>query len=259
MGPCSRFAGRGPIALPLGWAGVRAGWAAQASVERNPPTVHRRGALQWICDTGRVMPAPGELMCSGTRSPPPAMMSPVGGSLSARWAVPGPSGSWAVSKTPSRARRARSCCWHQVRVHPQRHARVGVPEVLAHGLDVLPRVQEDRRVEVPQGVHAVLARGLRTLARLRASGMTPAAARAGFHSSSLKLLRHTSAVARAGEDQPRGHRRPVRRLPRQRDLHGRERRRCAAASASATEVGQRHVPLLAALGRSEHRRAPRSA
>ncbi|MGW7284812.1 hypothetical protein ACWGH4_04850 [Streptomyces sp. NPDC054847] len=39
----------------------------------------------------------------------------------------------------------------------ERQAGVGVAEVLGEGLDVLARVQEDRGVEVAQGVHAVLA------------------------------------------------------------------------------------------------------
>lgn len=45
---------------------------------------------------------------------------------------------------------------HEVRVHPQCQRRVGVPQVLADGLDALPSIQNGR-VEVPQSVHAVLA------------------------------------------------------------------------------------------------------
>src|SRR5690606_41025647 len=44
----------------------------------------------------------------------------------------------------------------QVRVRPEREARVRVAEVLGERLDALPRVQEHGGVRVPEGVHAVL-------------------------------------------------------------------------------------------------------
>jgi Protein of unknown function (DUF3631) len=44
-----------------------------------------------------------------------------------------------------------------VRVHPQREASVGVPEVLRDGLHRLARIEQTAGVEVPQRVHAVAA------------------------------------------------------------------------------------------------------
>ncbi|MDQ0761804.1 hypothetical protein QF027_004439 [Streptomyces canus] len=62
-------------------------------------------------------------------------------------------------------------------------------------------------------------------------------------------------TARPGEDQPLGHRRPVRHLPRQGDLDRRELLH-VSPERICDRTGQRHVPELATLGRGEHGLAP---
>jgi hypothetical protein len=44
-----------------------------------------------------------------------------------------------------------------VRVGPQREARVGASQVVAHGPDALPGIEEDRGEVVPQRVHPIVA------------------------------------------------------------------------------------------------------
>lgn len=61
---------------------------------------------------------------------------------------------------------------HKVRVHPQREPRFVVPEVVTQRLDVLAGVQQDRRVEVPERVHTVLACRLVTFTRPRLGDRT---------------------------------------------------------------------------------------
>jgi hypothetical protein len=103
---------------------------------------------------------------------------------------------------------------HQVRIHPQCQPRVGVPQVLAHGLNAFAGVQQQRGVEVIERVYAMLASGCMLAARpgLRNKGPRPARARAALSAGLPPCLRQrrprpAARCVQAGEgrDVIRGH------------------------------------------------------
>lgn len=133
---------------------------------------------------------------------------------------------------------------HQVRVRPEREPWIAVTEVLAQGPDVLAGAQQQGGVEVPEGVHPVLARGRVALARLRLGDG------AGGGQGGLPMVvvedAHAYVVALdSAEDEPLGHERAVRRTPGKRQIgsHSLEWSRRSAATALGSGTSRALPPL----------------
>lgn len=96
-------------------------------------------------------------------------------------------------------------------------------EVVAQHLDVLAGVQQNRGVEVPEGVHAVFAGSLMALARLR-RGNDPSRDQSGLPRAVIEVGPSNRTLAiETGEQQSLRDWRAVRPEPRQGDLDRRER------------------------------------